>query len=102
MKNKKMCTLEELNLQAAMLKGKGDLEGVIRLAEANGLTVRTAERYLMGEEERIKLQISDTIEYTEHRLEEAEKERVNRTYSGFLESIKQRPRSKARWWRRTR
>ena len=43
-----MCTLEELNLQAAMLKGKGDLEGVIRLAEANGLTVRTAERYLMG------------------------------------------------------
>lgn len=50
MKNKKMCTLEELNLQAAMLKGKGDLEGVIRLAEANGLTVRTAERYLMGEE----------------------------------------------------
>ena len=50
MKNKNMCTLEELNLQAAMLKGKGDLEGVIRLAEANGLTVRTAERYLMGEE----------------------------------------------------
>lgn len=50
MKNKKMCTPEELNLQAAMLKGKGDLEGVIRLAEANGLTVRTAERYLMGEE----------------------------------------------------
>lgn len=50
MKNKKMCTLEELNLQAAMLKGKGDLEGVIRLAEANGLTVRTAERYLMDEE----------------------------------------------------
>ena len=31
MKNKNMCTLEELNLQAAMLKGKGDLEGVIRL-----------------------------------------------------------------------
>lgn len=50
MKNKNMCTLEELNLQAAMLKGKGDLEGVIRVAEANGLTVRTAERYLMGEE----------------------------------------------------
>jgi len=50
MKNKNMCTLRELNLQAAMLKGKGDLEGVIRLAEANGLTVRTAERYLMGEE----------------------------------------------------
>lgn len=50
MKNKNMCTLKELNLQAAMLKGKGDLEGVIRLAEANGLTVRTAERYLMGEE----------------------------------------------------
>ena len=46
MKNKNMCTLEELNLQAAMLKGKGDLEGVIRLAEANGLTVQ----YLMGEE----------------------------------------------------
>nr|DAZ07351.1 MAG TPA: hypothetical protein [Caudoviricetes sp.] len=42
------------------------------------------------------------IEYTEHRLVEAEKERVNRTYSGFLESIKQRPRSKARWWRRKR
>lgn len=50
MKNKNMCTLEELNLQAAMLKGKGDLEGVIRVAEANGLTVRTAERYLMDEE----------------------------------------------------
>ena len=45
MKNKNMCTLKELNLQAAMLKGKGDMEGVIRLAEANGLTVRTAERY---------------------------------------------------------
>ena len=232
MKNKNMCTLKELNLQAAMLKGKGDLEGVIRLAEANGLTVRTAERYLMGEEptlttqkelaigrlllesvdldlrqsvvltgilimvnkavredpklqeavisnkrsllgcvghllrlqskaqnelpdeiaavcgltaiqdipewaareaikeyylektstnlaiantyvdfqdlqkgeshEQIQLQISDTIKYTECRLVEAEKERVNRTYSGFLESIKQRPRSKARWWRRTR
>lgn len=150
MKNKNMCTLEELNLQAAMLKGKGDLEGVIRLAEANGLTVRTAERYLMGEEptlttqqpiwllqihtlifrtfrkenhmnkrqskklyqqrhgynpgeeERIQLQISDTIKYTECRLVEAEKERVNRTYSGFIESIKQRPRSKARWWRRKR
>lgn len=25
MKNKNMCTLEELKLQAAMLKGKGDL-----------------------------------------------------------------------------
>lgn len=50
MKNKNMCTLKELNLQAAMLKGKGDLEGVIRVAEANGLTVRTAERYLMDEE----------------------------------------------------
>lgn len=50
MKNKNMCTLEELNLQAAMLKDKGDLEGVISLAEANGLTVRTAERYLMDEE----------------------------------------------------
>lgn len=58
--------------------------------------------YNPGEEERIQLQISDTIEYTEHRLEEVEKERVNRTYSRFLESIKQRPRSKARWWRRTR
>ena len=53
--------------------------------------------YNPGEEDRI-----DTIEYTEHRLVETEKERVNRTYSGFLESIKQRPRSKARWWRRTR
>ena len=40
--------------------------------------------YNPGEEERIKLQISDTIEYTEHRLEDAEKERVNRTDSGFL------------------
>lgn len=50
MKNKNMCTLKELNLQAAMLKGKGDMEGVIRLAEANGLTVRIAEQYLMGEE----------------------------------------------------
>ena len=50
MKNKNMCTLKELNLQVAMLKGKGDMEGVIRLAEANGLTVRTAEQYLMGEE----------------------------------------------------
>ena len=40
--------------------------------------------YNPGEEERIQLQISDTIEYTEHRLVETEKERVNRTYSGFL------------------
>ena len=40
MKNKNMCTLEELNLQAAMLKGKGDLEGVIRLAEANSANSR--------------------------------------------------------------
>lgn len=58
--------------------------------------------YNPGEEERIQLQISDTIEYTEHRLVETEKERVNRIYSGFLESIKQRPRSKARWWRTTK
>lgn len=58
--------------------------------------------YNPGEEDRIQLQISDTIKYTERRLVEAEKERVNRTYSGFLESIKQRPRSKVRWWRRTR
>ena len=55
--------------------------------------------YNPGEEERIQLQISEMIEC---RLVEAEKERVNRTYSGFIESIKQRPRSKARWWRRTR
>ena len=54
--------------------------------------------YNPGEEDRIQLQISDTIKYTECRL----LERVTRTYSGFLESIKQRPRSKARWWRRKR
>ena len=58
--------------------------------------------YNPGEEERIQLQISDTIEYTERRLVEVEKERVNHVYSSFLEYIKQRPRSKARWWRRTR
>ncbi len=58
--------------------------------------------YNPGEEDRIQLQISDTIKYTERRLVEAEKERVNRTYSRFLESIKQRPRSKVCWWRRTR
>lgn len=58
--------------------------------------------YNPAEEAQIQQQISEMIEYTEHRLVEAEKERVNRTYSGFFESIKQRPRSKARWWRRTR
>lgn len=39
--------------------------------------------YNPGEEDRIQLQISDTIKYTECRLVEAEKERVNRTYSGI-------------------
>ncbi len=58
--------------------------------------------YNPGEADRIQLQISDTIEYTERRLEEVEKERVSCTYSSFLEYIKQRPRSKAGWWRRTR
>lgn len=58
--------------------------------------------YNPSKEQAIQQMIRDTIEYTERRLVEAEKERVNRTYSGFLESIKQRPRSKVRWWRRTR
>lgn len=58
--------------------------------------------YNPGEEKRIQQLIGETIRYTEQRLEQAEKDRLNRTYSGFLESIKQRPRSKARWWRRKR
>ena len=58
--------------------------------------------YNPNKEQAAQQMIRDMIEYTERRLVEAEKERVNRTYSGFLESIKQRPRSKVRWWRRTR
>lgn len=55
--------------------------------------------YNPAEEAQIQQLISETIRYTEQRLEQDEKDRLNRTYAGFLKSIKQRPRSK-HWWRR--
>ena len=50
------------------------------------------------EADRMQKMIHNMIKHTECRLVENN----CRTYAGFLASIKQRPRSKARWWRRTR
>lgn len=55
--------------------------------------------YNPGEAERIQQLISVTIRYTEQRLEQAEKERLRRTYSGFLENIKSRRKAGWRWKR---
>lgn len=55
--------------------------------------------YNPGEEKRIQQLISSTIEYTKQRLIEAEKERVNRTYSDFLKNIKERRKAGWRWKR---
>lgn len=57
--------------------------------------------YNPGKEQAVQQTIRDTIEYTEHRLAEAEKERLARRYAGFLESIKNR-KSRRRWWRTTK
>lgn len=56
--------------------------------------------YNPNEEEKIQQLIHETTKYTNQRLTEVKQERVNRTYAGFLESIKQRPKNKNRWWRR--
>lgn len=50
--------------------------------------------YNLGEEDRIQLQISSMIKYTERRLAEEEKERVTRNYSSFLAYIRQRKQRK--------
>lgn len=63
--------------------------------------------YNLSEEDRIRLQISSTIKYTERRLAEEEKERVTRNYSSFLAYIKQRKRyvtekkrkDMEKWWK---
>lgn len=55
--------------------------------------------YNPAEEKRIRQLIGETIEYTEQRLIEAEKERVNRTYSDFLKNIKERRKAGWRWKR---
>ena len=55
--------------------------------------------YNPAEEERIQQLIGSTIEYTKQRLIEAEKERVNRTYSDFLKNIKERRKAGWRWKR---
>lgn len=57
--------------------------------------------YNPGKEQAVQQTIRDTIEYTERRLAEAEKERLTRRYAGFLESIKNR-KSRRRWWRTTK
>lgn len=57
--------------------------------------------YNPGKEQAVQQTIRDTIEYTERRLAEAEKERLTRRYAGFLESIKNR-KNRRRWWRATK
>lgn len=55
--------------------------------------------YNPGEEKQIQQLIGKTIRYTEQRLEQDEKERVNRTYSDFLKNIKERRKAGWRWKR---
>lgn len=55
--------------------------------------------YNPGEEKRIQQLIGETIDYTERRLVEAEKERLIRAYSGFLKNIKNRRKAGWRWKR---
>ena len=55
--------------------------------------------YNPGEEEWIQQIIRDTIQHTECRMVETKK---CCTYSGFLASIKQRPRNKNCWWKRVK
>ena len=55
--------------------------------------------YNPGEEKQIQQLIGETIDYTERRLVEAEKERLIRTYSGFLKNIKNRRKAGWRWKR---
>ena len=57
--------------------------------------------YNPGKEQAVQQTIRDTIEYTERRLAEAEKERLIRRSAGFLESIKNR-KIRQRWWRTTK
>lgn len=57
--------------------------------------------YNPGEEQAVQQTIRGTIEYTERRLAEAEKERLTRRYEGFLKSIKNR-KNRRRWWRTTK
>ena len=51
---------------------------------------------------RSKQLIHETAEYTNQRLEEVKREGIYCTYAGFLKSIKQRSKSKNRWWRRNK
>lgn len=64
-------------------------------------TYKAANGYNPGEEQAVQHTIRDTIEYTERRLAEAEKERLTRRYAGFLENIKNR-KNRRRWWRETK
>ena len=56
--------------------------------------------YNPNEEEKIQQLIHETAEYTNQRLTEVKQERIDRAYSGFLKSIKQRPKRENRWRRR--
>lgn len=58
--------------------------------------------YNPNEEDKIQQLIHETAEYTNQRLEEVKREGIYCTYAGFLESIKQRSKSKNRWWRRNK
>lgn len=64
-------------------------------------TYKAVNGYNPGEEQAVQHTIRDTIEYTERRLAEAEKERLTRRYAGFLENIKNR-KNRHRWWRETK
>lgn len=64
-------------------------------------TYKAANGYNPDEEQAVQHTIRDTIEYTERRLAEAEKERLTRRYAGFLENIKNR-KNRRRWWRETK
>lgn len=64
-------------------------------------TYKAVNGYNPGEEQAVQHTIRDTIEYTERRLAEAEKERLTRRYAGFLENIKNR-KNRRRWWRETK
>lgn len=56
--------------------------------------------YNPNKEEKIQQLIHETTKYTNLRLAEVKQERVNRTYAGFLESIKRRSKNKRLWWRK--
>ena len=58
--------------------------------------------YNPSAENRVQQMIRDMIKYADRRPAEVKKERVSRSYSSFLENIKQRNQRKRKWWRKTK